>query len=365
MPTKRMRRLCALLALGSSAAACDTTTEPDPATFFDTDEALADYAAVDGVRASSGWEGFQALRGRMPFAGSSSALEVVGAFEAAGRAAGGRAFALDLVRRLQSGLSHGPERTPIISDRHRGGTFVYDPATAAYAFDPDREGAPATGVRFVIYEVDAGGRPIVDEEIGYADLVDEGDGSPEDIALRLIVVAHETTALDYRTTLDFGLGRGALTVRGFLQGEDGVRLDFDIGAVGTEALGRSTLDVTFELGVDARDFSISGSVKGVEEGSDGEGNVELLVRHRSHSIRLEMAGRAGQLDGSVHLNGDLFATVTGDARNPTILGATGKPLRPGELLVMRQVVDSVEDVFDFLEDLVDPVDEIVILGIIL
>jgi hypothetical protein len=91
----------------------------------------------------------------------------------------------------------------------------------------------------------------------------------------------------------------------------------------------------------------------------------LLVRHRGHSMRLDMAGRAGQLDGSVHLDGALFATVTGDAGNPTILGATGKPLRLGEALVLRHIVDTVEDVFDLLEDLVDPVDEIVILGIIL
>jgi hypothetical protein len=365
MPTKRMRRLYAALALGSSAAACDTTTAPDPAASFDTDEVLADYAAVDGVRASPGWDGFQALRGRMPFDASSPALRIVDAFPAAGDVAGGRAFALDLVRRLQSGFAEGPQRTPIISDRHRGGTFVYDPVSDVYVFDPDREGAPATGVRFLIYEVDAAGRPIVDREIGYADLVDEGDGSAEDIALRLIVVADETTVLDYRTTLDASLGRAAVTVRGFLQGDDGVRLDFDIGAVGTTTLGRSTLDVTFDLAVEARDFSISGRVTGVEEGSDGEGDVELLVRHRSHSIQLDMSGRAGQLDGSVHLDGELFATVTGDAGDPTILGATGKPLRLGEVLVLRQIVDTVEDVFDLLEDLVDPVDEIVILGIIL
>jgi len=365
MPTKRMRRLYAVLALGSSAAACDTTTAPDPAASFDTDGVLADYAAVDGVRASPGWDGFQALRGRMPFGASSPALQVVDALDAAGKADGGRAFTLQLVRRLQSAFAEEPQRTPIISDRHRGGTFVYDPVTDAYTFDPDRDGAPATGVRFVIYEVDAAGRPIIDQEVGYADLVDEGDGSAEDIALRLIVVTNETTTLDYRTTLDASLGRGAITVRGFLQGEDGVRLDFDIAAVGTVTLGRSTLDVTFDLAVEARGFSIAGRVTGVEEGTDGEGDVELLVRHRSHSIRLDMAGRAGQLDGSVHLNGELFATVTGDAGNPTILGATGNPLRLGEVLVLRQIVDTVEDVFDLLEDLVDPVDEIVVLGIIL
>ena len=107
---------------------------------------------------------------------------------------------------------------------------------------------------------------------GYADLIDEGDGSAEDIVLHLTVVENETTVLDYRTMLDENANRGALTVHGFLHG-DGVRLDFDIEAVGTETEAHTTLDVAFDLRVDARDFSITGNVSGIEEGTGGLGNI--------------------------------------------------------------------------------------------
>jgi hypothetical protein len=344
-------------------AACDSTTEPNPGPQFDTDQALADYEAIDNAFVSAGWDGFVALGGRTPFGGSPAAVDAVAALSKAANADGGRSFALALAAEL-TGVSHSPAGAPIISDLRRGRTFVYDPDVDDYRLDPDREGAPETGVRFIIYEVDGSGRPIVEEEIGHADLVDEGDGSAEDISLRLSAVANEETVLDYRVTLDEDGNRGALTVHGHLQG-DNVRLDFDIEAVGTRLGERTTLDVAFDMRVDARDFSITGSVSGVEEGEEGEGDVEVTVRHRDHSLRVAVEGEAGQLDGSVFLNGDLFATITGDAEEPTILGASGNELTFGEMLVLRHVMDTIEDVFDFLEDLLDPVDELVILAFIL
>ena len=278
---------------------------------------------------------------------------------------GGRAFVVDLVRRIHAAdATLGPAAAPIISDTHRGVTFVYDPATDNYAADPERTGAPETGVRFITYEVDEAGTPIVEKETGYADLIDEGDGSAEDIVLHLIVVQNESTVLDYRTTVDENGNRGALTVQGFLQG-DGVRLDFDIRAVGTETESQTTLDVAFELRVDARDFSITGGVSGIEEGTEGEGDIDLTVRHGTQSIRVDVKGSDGMIEGTFFLNGDVFATVSGPADEPTILGPGGDPLSSGEMLVLYRMVDVIEDVFDFLEDLLDPIDDLVILAIIL
>jgi hypothetical protein len=185
------------------------------------------------------------------------------------------------------------------------------------------------------------------------------------VALRLLVVADSVTVLDYATTLDLGIVQGALTVEGFLQGPNGARLDFDIEAVGTHFVTYSTLDLTFELAVLARDFSIVGEVVGVRDGVEGEGDVDLTVQHRSHSVRLDVNGSAGVLDGSVFIDGALFATIDGPAATPTILSADGDALTTAETLVLLHVVDVVEDIFDFLEDLVDPVDEIVVLGVIL
>jgi hypothetical protein len=61
----------------------------------------------------------------------------------------------------------------------------------------------------------------------------------------------------------------------------------------------------------------------------------------------------------------VFATAKGDHENPTILGRNGEPITGVELLVLGRIIDSVEDVFDFLEDLLDPVDDLVFWGLVL
>ena len=365
MPTTRIIRLSTLVMLGCFAAACESTT--GPVVDLDFDAAAADYSALDTLFASAGWSGFQALGTRTPFGAAGAAIGAVSSLEGSARPQDSRTFAVRLARRMRDAMTAtaGPAAAPLISDTHRGKTFVYDPTLDEYALDATRAGAPATGVRFIIYEVDASGTPIVDEEIGYADLIDEGDASAEDVALRLVVVADSVTVLDYATTLDIGLVQGTLTVEGFLQGANGSRLDFDIAAVGTHFVGYSTLDLTFDLEVAARGFSIVGTVTGVQEGVEGEGDVDLTVRHRSHSVRLDVSGSGGNLDGSVYVDGQLFATVDGPAATPTILSADGDALTTAEMLVLHHIVDVVEDVFDFLEDLVDPVDEIVLLGVVL
>ena len=247
----RLTGLATIAAVSTFAAGCESSTGPDLETALDTDAALADYAAMDAALGSDEFAGFQALGKSTVFGASPAAINLVAAMGAPSSGDGGRAFALDMARRIQAAdATRGPAAAPIISDTHRGVTFVYDPVADDYVADPERTGAPETGVRFITYEVDDAGTPIVEQESGYADLIDEGDGSAEDIVLHLIVVQNEVTVLDYRATLDENPNRGALTVRGFLHG-DGVRLDFVIEAVATETEGGTMLDVAFELRIDA------------------------------------------------------------------------------------------------------------------
>jgi len=359
MPTTPTLRFVAVAALACAANACETGTAPDFG--LDFGAAAADYAALDTLFASAGWAGFQALEARTPFGASPAAIDAVGSLA---HARSGRAFAVGLAERMRAAAG-GPALAPIISATHRGKTLVYDATLDTYVVDSTRTGAPVTGVRFVIYEVDLLGTPIADEEIGYADLIDEGDASAQDVALRLRVVTGGVTVLEYATTLEIGIGQGELTVAGFLQGDNGPRLDFDLEAVGHHFLGYSTLDLSFDLAVEVRDFSIVGEVSGAREGVEGEGDVQLTVEHGSHSIRLDVDGAGGILDGSVFVDGDLFATIAGPAATPTILSADGDALTGSEAILLHHIVDVVEDVFDFVEDLVDPVDDLVFLGVIL
>jgi hypothetical protein len=230
--------------------------------------------------------------------------------------------------------------------------------------DEDREGAPTTGVRFILYRPGPEGKPDPSAEVGYADLIDEGDDSVEDIALRLLVVEGNDTLLEYATTLDVLDHGGKITVAGSLQGDQD-RLDFDIEVRGSGSPQENTMDIDFEMGIASRDFLITGSVSGVENESGEGGEIDLLVQHGSDSFQVDVSGTSDSIDGTFYLNGKLFATVTGDPDDPAFTGATGSALTWVEMLVLRQIVDSAEDVFDFWEDLLDPVDELVILAIIL
>ncbi len=255
-------------------------------------------------------------------------------------------------------------RGPIISGWHRGTTFVYDPDTDRYQPDLTRADAPETGVRFILYDVDETGTPIVESEVGHADLVDEGDGSVEDIVLRLTAVVHEETVLDYRITLDHDAASGALTVDGFVVGA-GVRLDFAVALALSEVDGVGQAELDFELAVDARDFVVVGHVSGIREGHEGMGSAELDVSHGSRTVAVRMLAEAGELDGTVLLDGAPFATITGPARDPVIADPDGEPLTLKELRVLRRIVHVVGDVLDLLEDVLDPVDELVLLGVVL
>lgn len=366
-PMRSHTRVATAVALALLTAACGTGTEPDVSPELDAEAALDDLEALESTLSSDDLSGFRALGGRTPFGSSPAAIDAVAGIEPSTVSGDGRAFALDLARRLsvaRSTATDGPAAGPIISGWHRGTTFVYDPESDQYTPDLTREGAPETGVRFIIYEVDDGGVPMVDREVGYADLIDEGDGSVEDIVLRLIVVRQQETILDYRTTLDHDATSGALTVDGYLA-PHGTRLDFHLGLAVSQVDGVGRLDLDFEFAVPARDLSVVGRVRGVEENEKGEGDVELEVRRGADRLGVEVTGRDGELEGAVFVDGQPFALISGPAEDPVITDPDGEPLTWAERLVLRRIVDMVEGVFDFLEDVVDPVDELVVLGIIL
>jgi hypothetical protein len=351
MKTRPWGRALALLSLVILGTACETGTGPDGGDGFRA--TLDDYAALEAALSSSGFAGFKALGDRTPYSASAQMSTIT-------QMDGSPAFA----QSLTAGLSGGPATAPIISETHRGRTFVYDPAKDDYVIDPARTGAPSTGVRFIIYRVDSAGRPIVGQEIGYAELIDEGDSSAQDVALRFTVVQNGDRILDYRTTLDDSPTRGALAVHGYLSG-DGVRLDFDIEATSRKLASGNELDIAFEMAIDARDFSIVGSVHGIEGGPEGDGDVDLTVRHRDHSIRVDVTGGNGEVDGTVFVNGDVFATITGEKDSPTVLDKDGEPIGGVQALVLLRIMDSLEDVWDLLEDLLDPVDDLVFWGLVL
>lgn len=359
MNRKTISRCAALALVAWAGTACESGTGPDGDTEFDSNQVVANHQAFERVVQDESLESFRAATQRASF------QAVAGPITAAAD------VILDTDTRSSAiRLSHGlvtatwSAANPIISAAHLGKTFVYDPTLDDYKVDPERGGAPSNGVRFILYEVDANDTPIVEQEIGHVDLIDQGEGSVTDADLRLEMVLGQKIVIDYRTTVDLGIGTGAITVDGFIQPEED-RLDFDIDLTGVAEASGGTAELRFNLSIADRDFSIAGAVTGIEDVSGENGWVELTVRHGNDSFRVEVDGSDTEIDGTVYLNGEVLALVTGDPEDPTLSAADGGGLTASQLQALGFIVKATEGVFFLVGALLEPVAALVLLAFLL
>jgi hypothetical protein len=351
------------LALITMIAGCDNNPS-GPGSGLNALAALADYGAMDGVLASSGFKNFRMTAARMDgamlgpaavgAARASSALDLAANGE-------GAAFAAAMAG-VASEMADAPAGVPLISTGNRGKTFVYDAQRHQWVHDPARTGAPANGVRFITYEP-RGAEPDPTKPTGHADLIDLGD-TGAGIALRLLVVEGSRTVLDYQTTLEGSAGVGHVTVAGFLQNASD-KLDFEIDVRGQNSGGVERADVTFELSMASRAFEVDGDVEVEKRSGRQKNTVDLSVRHGTSSFRVDVADDAGALSGTIDLDDKPFAVVSGTSAQPVFKTPSGGDISGMEGLVLWRIFDITEDVFDLFEDLVDPIDELVVLAFVL
>ncbi len=323
---------------------------------FDVAAAGRVNATMNTLVFGSGMAGVAALSGRMPAElGASNSVSVAPVFDGSGIPA----LALRLLRSLPA--SGGPLAVQVIRPAVLGRTYVYDPAARRYVPAPSRLGAPANGVRFILYAVDPGSHePRGDQETGYADLTDQGTASGFGVGLHFRAVASGKTFLDYGFTLAPTLTGGLLQLSGFLS-DDLNRLDFTIGAAG-QAIGASqTARVTFELAVPSQQFFATGSIDAASNGTVGTARVELAVTIGSDLISFTGESSASTVNARLSVNSRLFASITGDPQNPTVRGDGGRELSPAEVKVLGGLVGVVYGVIEMFEHLLEPV--AVLLGI--
>lgn len=356
------RRLVPVLLLVAGATACESTSAPESSPALDAQAALQDYAALQRIFASDGLTGIRALSGRTPMS-RASGVQAVSHLASLTEPATARLFAASLFRDMADARRDGaPAAIQVISNASRGRTFVYDAALDDYRVDSTRTGAPVNGVRFILYAVDASDRPIPSQEIGYADLLDDSPVIGDEVVLRLVAVERGSTVLDYRTrAVQLGEGTGRIEVNGFVvDGAD--RLAFTIGIDGEDVGGATELALDFSLRMEDRGFAVTGAVRGVDGDEEGDGDIDLTIRHGAHSLRVDLSSTSGEVDGEILLDDRRFVTLSGPHANPTVLGPGGAALTGAELLMVLHVVDVVDDVFDLVEDLLQPMDNLLVLG---
>lgn len=219
-----------------------------------------------------------------------------------------------------------------------GKTFVYDEGTAEWVAS-DRTGAPASGVRFVLYAVDAFGdvvSPLV--ETGYVDLTDLSSGS--ELSARLVAVSGGQTKADYSATATGDAGNGTLEVEGFI-GTGSQRVDLDFTADVTTSGDNVTYALDSRLEFPGHDVVFDVSLDGTSNEVAGAYTAQLEQLIESPNGRIELAG---EFQPETHLvirvNGDVYATYDGDGE--TLSGANGRVLTQDEQGALFGAVFALE-----------------------
>lgn len=336
-------RLLGVTGLGI-AAACSDGTSPKPDR-FNASRVEAGVAVVQRVSASPMLGSLQVVA---RFAGgmtSTAAASVAGRWDSGLE---------NTVRRLAASTADvGAALIPVIRPSVLGTTFGYDASKRTYVPAPSRAGAPANGVRFILYETAANGDPIPGKEIGYADLTDERQASPSTAGVRLVVVSGGVTFLNYSFDLTGSLQAATADVHGYVS--DGTeRLDFSI-KTGQQLFGRggrATLDAT--LTVAQHDFEVTAHAEGTAGDPDSDGKINLTIKSSSDVIVVDAETVEGQLDALVTVNGQTLATATGDPHAPTIRAENGRELTEAEMHALAAIVTMSGEIFALVTSLLQP-----------
>ena len=369
MLTNRRIPWAALVLLSLTASACgtDRSTGPHEDARFDAHRVSADVAAVERAMRPPVLESFIAFSPRFDLAPPTTAAVATSRRLVGGPAdltlAGAKRIALVTSEQLMAAAVEDiVPASPVLRPGSLGTTYVYDPALARYVPAPGRTGAPANGVRFILYAVNpVTHSPIVSVEVGHADLIDEGIARPTGVGLRLIVVSEGTTYLDYRVAIDGSANAGSLTVAGFLK-DGATRLDFDIGANGSAGPTGATMNVAFMFDVPARAFNVVGTVEGTHVSGGNLGRINLVVHSGLTKIDLVVTGDDNTVNATILVNNEIFATITGDHDNPVIRGAGGRELTAEEVQALQGILRLVGGVFELFGTLVAPVAAILALS---
>jgi hypothetical protein len=254
-------------------------------------------------------------------------------------------------------LNAGSAAVVLIPESFRGRTYEHDPLEG-YVHNPEREGAPEDGIRFILYEVN----PITGDpgqtEIGYVDVTDE---STETAAIaRLRVVSEEIEYVNYTVTATGVLNSISFNIAGHVT--DGVtRVDIDLTNSVDATFASARLEVDYIIEVVARDFRIDANVVIEIDGETEQAEMTLDASFRQGSNTVLVDGtvdvdaRTGTIEMAV--NGNPFATITLTPSTITVVGPDGEALSAEHAEAVRKIIEALEEVFDdTFEDFFDPVE---------
>jgi hypothetical protein len=342
-----------IIALGAliTLSACGDGTGPNEHR-FDAKNVRAGVSAIEGITSSKALASMQAVARSMGVVGTSSIAQKIGS-----------GSGLDVVTRklTTAAVDAGTALIPVMRSSVLGTTFVYDPSVRKYVPDPARSGAPSNGVRFILYDVDPNENP-TGNEIGYADLTDERRSSASSAGVRLEAVIGGATKLAYSFDLTGSVQAAQFDVFGYIA-DGGDRLDFSIKT--SQQLfgrgGKATLEA--KLFVAQEDVEVTAKAEGIAGEENGDGKIDLTIRAKLDEVRVDAETKAGKLDATFTVNGQVLATAQGDPKSPVIRGDGGRELTDEATQALGAIVGMADGIFKFVSQLLQPAGALLLIAL--
>ena len=350
------------MALAVALTACTEGTDgtgPDDEPFA-PDESAADLQIVQGAFAASVFESL-ALSSESFILVQDSGAVSAGLLQASlAAASAGSHWEAEAAARAFAVV--GPADGRLIPLDFLGCT--YDPSLDGFWQNPDctDPDAPENGLRFILHEVD----PITHErgttEIGYVDLLDESVAPV--YTARVIVVTSDVVRIDYAVSATVGTQTLGFTVLGFI-GDGTTHIDVDLSMSFVHDFPFSIATVEQRFSVPSRDFEVDGTVvfEFNEETLQGSVEIEAAFMQGHHSVTVaglitfsegDLPTEGGSFE--IHVDGQLFATISVDGDTVTVQNAEGGELTSTEAQHVRTIFHGLEDMFDDrFEDFLRPV----------
>jgi len=362
------RRLVAAGLLVFAAACSNDSTAP--AEIVDPAATLADFQAIGNVFTAPQLAGYSSVSAYLSSTGGPTSQVVGRVLQLTAPDPGllrGRTVEnerrIEELQRLVPSFSVAVAQGPIIPDAVTGTTFEWNVDSAGYVATA-RAGAPANGIRFIVYGIDPlTGDPLVPlVETGLVDLLDESTATSARLHILVQGLGGTPTYLDYTATLTPSATGGTISAAGFVSnGQAGSalrRLDFDVALTRSQTLSTLTVNVVAAFDVNQPNVSIDLSWD-YELGQTGRTEtVRFSFQRPGEVIIIEgvyLNDQSGSTyDFEVRVNGGLFATITGNSGGIQILDENGEPLTEQERAVLVALFNGWQDVIDLALEILGP-----------
>ena len=351
--------LCAIpFALQACGGGGSTGPAPKPARLANPDSTAAQLQSLTAPFETDAFLNFAALHQHFGPAGSALAATLspmVAPAVTSGVVAPGLMRSDVATRVWRSALATSPVAGAIFRDTVRGKTFVWDTTAARYVTST-AAGAPANGVRFVLYTtqppISEPSRPLT--AMGYADLTDQSTSS----AAVLGVAVLGGTGLTPVTYVSYTVARSAVPERawavvGFVT--DGATL-LDLTSAVTATSTLLTVQTAVDDATDGTHVSETGTLSRTwENSSDFSLTSGAETVRATGSVQLDTTGHTwGRGSVAVTVNGQAFATITIAPAGPSYSGASGVQLTSADDAALARLFIASFNLFGAVTVLTDP-----------